>query len=119
MERTGISLGCLHLVFRKSHLGAVCDHPPDSHLSSRGTRADSGEYLSRQTACYPDALALKFAKIICPLFSKKSKDWSWEHRHRFLPIKGLPDLLSVKNMVLGIFSSPDWSLPDREVSDSF
>ena len=47
-----------------SDLGAVCPHPPNTHLQIRGRHPTSGELLSRQTACYPDALAKKFAKIM-------------------------------------------------------
>ena len=59
MARTGLSPGCLQAI---SDLGAVCPHPPNTHLQILGRDPTSGEFLSRQTACYPDALATKFAK---------------------------------------------------------
>ena len=102
-----------------SSLGALCDHPPNSHQSIRGTRADSGEFLSRQTACYPAALASKFAQIVIPLFSRTSHDWQWKDRYSLLPIKGRYDPPLGQEDGAGIFSSPDWSLPDRDVPDTF
>ena len=56
-----------------SVLGALCQHHPNSHLSIRGLHSTSGELLSRQTACYPEALAVKFAKIVAPLLSNQKQ----------------------------------------------
>ena len=39
-----------------SELGALCSHPPNSHESMRGVDPTSGEFRSRQTACYPTDL---------------------------------------------------------------
>ena len=69
-------------------LGALCQHPPDSHLPIRGIDPASGEFVSRQTACYPEALADRFAKLVDPLLSHNGYDWSWRNRHSILPIKG-------------------------------
>ena len=102
-----------------SGLGALCDHPPNSHQSIRGTRAGPGEFLSRQTACYPAALASKFAQIVIPLFSRTSHDWQWKDRHSLLPIKGRYDPPLGQEDGAGVFSSLDWSLPDRDVPDTF
>ena len=102
-----------------SSLGAVCKHPPGSHLSIRGTNADTGEFLSRQTACYPSALATAFAKLVNPMVSQKSTDWSWKERHSLLPIKGLYDAPYSQEDGGGLPSLPDWSSPDRVLEDSF
>ena len=45
-----------------SDLGALCTHPPNTHLQIRGRHPTSGEFLSRQTACYPEALATEICK---------------------------------------------------------
>ena len=93
MTLIGTSRGCLHQAFTLfpawGHSAIIHQTPITRFVA----RADSGEFLSRQTACYPAALALKFANIVIPLFSRTSHDW--------------------------IFSSPDWSLPDRDVPDTF
>ena len=102
-----------------SSLGAVCTHPPGSHLSIRGTNVETGEFLSRQTACYPKALAAAFAKLVNPLFSQSHTDWSWQHRHQLLPIKGLYDPPYSQEDGGGLPSMPDWSSPDRSLDDCF
>ena len=101
-----------------SVLGALCHHPPDSHLSIRGMHSTSGDFLSRQTACYPEALATRFARIVAPLLSDNKQDWSWSQRHSLLPIKGrYASPISYEDGA-GIGSLPDWSLPDRSDPDT-
>ncbi len=102
-----------------SALGAVCQHPPDSHLSIRGIDPLSGEFVSRHTACYPEALANMFAKLVAPLLSHNNHDWSWRHRHSLLPIKGRYAAPFSYEDGAGIGSLPDWSLPDRSEPDTF
>ena len=50
-----------------------CQHPPGSHQSIIGARSDSGHYLSRETAEYPEQLCSSMASILLPLLS--------DHRH--------------------------------------
>ena len=72
-----------------SSLGCLCPHPPGSHTSLVGTRSATGEYLSRQTACYPDALAAAFADLVTPLVTQNSIDWPWGNISNIPPCKGL------------------------------
>ena len=102
-----------------SDLGAVCNHPPQSHESMRGLDPTSGEFKSRQTACYPEELSLKFAKLVIPLISCNKHDVSWADRHSLLPIKGRCDPPISYEDGAGIWSLPDWSLPGREDPDTF
>ena len=102
-----------------SELGALCTHPPNSHESMRGVDPKSGEFRSRQTACYPDDLAQKFARIILPLVSCHKHDWSWNQRHSLLPIKGRCEAPISYEDGAGLWSLPDWSLPGREDPDTF
>ena len=102
-----------------SDLGALCTHPPNTHLQIRGRHPTSGEFLSRQTACYPEALAQKFAKVIFSLLSQSKCDWSWKNRHLLLPIKGRCEAPISYEDGGGIWSLPDWSLPGREDPDTF
>ena len=100
-----------------SELGALCTHPPNSHESMRGVDPTSGEFKSRQTACYPTDLAQKFAKNIMPLVSRNKQDWSWNQRHSLLPIKGRCEAPISYEDGAGLWSLPDWSLPGREDPD--
>ena len=100
-------------------LGALCNHPPHSHESMRGLDETSGEFRSRQTACYPEDLAQKFATIILPLVSHNAQDWAWKDRHALLPIKGRCDPPISYEDGAGLWSLPDWSLPGREDPDTF
>ena len=102
-----------------SALGAVCQHPPNSHLPIRGIDPLSGEFVSRQTACYPEALANTFARIVEPLLSHNNHDWSWKHRHSLLPIKGRYAAPFSYADGAGIGPLPDWSLPERSEPDTF
>ena len=102
-----------------SVLGAVCQHPPNSHLRIRGIDPSSGEFVSRQTACYPEALANMFAKIVDPLLSHNNCDWSWKCRHALLPKKSLYAAPFSYEDGAGIGSFPDWSSPDRSDPDTF
>ena len=74
-----------------SELGTLCNHPPQSHESMRGLDPNSGEFKSRQTACYPDELSMRFAQLVIPLISRNQHDFSWADRHTLLPIKGRCD----------------------------
>ena len=69
-----------------SALGCLCPHPSGSHTSLVGARSETGEYLSRQTACYPEALAIKFANLVTPLLQRSSHDWKWDDIN-FIPRK--------------------------------
>ena len=50
-----------------TELACTCPHPPGHHPKLAGVRDDTGGFLSRRTAEYPEQLANKFASIIIPL----------------------------------------------------
>eukprot|EP00435_Cladocopium_sp_Y103_P033807 s3386_g8.t1 len=102
-----------------SSLGSLCRHPAGSHLSIRGVHADTGEFVSRQTACYPSDLAAAFAQLVFPLLSSSGQDWPWRHRHLLQPIKGLHDPPFSQEDGGGLHSFPDWSSPHRTCVDCF
>ena len=49
-------------------LQSVCPHAAGFHESFAGVRDESGDFLSRKTAAFPDALAKQYAELIAPLF---------------------------------------------------
>ena len=102
-----------------STLGAVCQHPPDSHLPIRGIDPSTGQFVSRQTACYPEGLAHMFAKIVDPLLSHNNCDCLWKNRHALLPKKGRDAAPFSYEDGAGLGSFPDWSSPDRSDPDTF
>ena len=58
-----------------------CPHPPRFHPSFAGKRNPDGSFASRQTACYPDALAAAIARQVAPFLSVRQDpvsfaDWS-------------------------------------------
>ena len=53
-------------------LGGVCPHGKGAHPSLRGKRDRKGHFISRQTARFPDALALDYASAALPLFSDRA-----------------------------------------------
>ena len=102
-----------------SLLGAVFTHAPGSLLSIRGTHVAPGEFLSRQTAYYPKALAAVFANLINPLVSQSNTDWSLQHQHQLLPVMGLSDPSYRQEDGSGLPSLSVWSSPDKSLDDCF
>ena len=100
-----------------SVLGNVCEHAPFSHQQIAGVRTDSGEYLSRQTACYPPDLSNRFAQIIMPLLSKNHLDWQWQDTAKLLPIKSPSEPPFGQEDGAGLSSQPDWSTDPRTAQD--
>ena len=98
-------------------LGSFCDHAPFSHQQIAGVRTDSGEYLSRQTACYPPDLANKFAQIIMPLLSNNHIDWQWQDTAKLLPVKSPSEPPFGQEDGAGLSSQPDWSMNHRNAPD--
>ena len=101
-----------------SELGALCSHPSNSHESMKGMDPQSGEFRSRQTACYPTELAQRFAQLIIPLVSCNKHDWSWNQRHLLFPIKGRCEAPISYEDGAGLWSLPDWSLPGVKIQIS-
>ena len=104
---------------RISELGCVCQHPPGSHVSLVGAITDTGEYLSRRTACYPDALATAFAHLVAPLVNQISCDWSWDKAAQIPRLKTIYQPPFGQEDGGGFTSNPDWSLGDRTNHDFF
>lgn len=102
-----------------SELGQLCTRPHGSHVSLVGTLSDTGEYLSRQTACYPEALATAFATLVAPLVSQSLCDWKWDDTHQIPPVKSIHQPPFGQEDGGGLPSNPDWSLGDRVAKDVF
>ena len=100
-------------------MGCTCPHPFGSHQPIAGQVNQAEDFLSRDTACYPPALASQFAEIILPLLSNHVADIPWEGRQQIIPIKSRNDFpVSVEDGG-GLYSQPDWSKPERSIPDSF
>ena len=56
-------------------MGSKCQHPQEAHESIAGKHNLAGDFLSKDTACYPESLA-NFATIIDPLLSDHHQDLS-------------------------------------------
>ena len=102
-----------------STLGCLCSHLYGSHTSLVGTRSESGEFLSRQTACYPPALAEAFANLVSPLVNQHSKDFKWDDIAQIPPRKDIFEPPFGQEDGGGLHSNPDWSLGARTASDVF
>ena len=92
-------------------LACLCEHPPGHHPPLAGVRDETGGFLSRRTAEYPEQLAQKFAQIILPLVRGSGRDFSLGELLQSLPTKGVwdPPLAQVDGA--GFHSKPDWSHP--------
>ena len=100
-------------------LGCVCEHPAGAHHPIAGHSNLAGDYFSRDTACYPEELASRFADCIAPLLTKNDHNISWDERHLTFPIKSVSDLPRSSEDGGGLFSEPDWSATGRSCPDSF
>ena len=100
-------------------LGKICTHAPGTHKSVVGVLDDTGQYLSRTTACYPLDLAQAFANLVAPLLGSPSRDWTWDSWHELLPKKALLAPPFGQEDGGGLVSNPDWSMGDRIAADSF
>ena len=70
-----------------SNLGCICTHPPGSLQNIAGVRTSSGDYVSRQTAEYPEQLCEAVSQYIAPLVSHSALDLSISDVEAYLPIK--------------------------------
>ena len=100
-------------------LGKICTHAPGTRKSVVGVLDDTGQYLSRTTACYPLDLAQAFANLVAPLLGSPSRDWTWDSWHELLPKKALLAPPFGQEDGGGLVSNPDWSMGDRIAADSF
>ena len=55
-------------------LGSTCRHSQSDHESIAGRHNAAGDFLSKDTACYPDSLADAFAELVDPLLSDHPVD---------------------------------------------
>ena len=62
-----------------------CPHPPRYHPSFAGRRNPDGSFATRQTACYPDALAAALAQHIAPFLSVRQDPVPLSAWTSFLP----------------------------------
>ena len=99
-------------------MGSKCQHPQEAHESIAGKHHLAGDFLSKDTACYPESLAATFATIIDPLLSDHHQDLSWPFPNFILPSKGHDDFPKSSEDGGGLFSLPDWSQANRQAVDS-
>ena len=90
-------------------LACACDHAPGSHQPIAGVRTESGQFLSRATAEYPESLAQSFAQIILPLLSDQKLELNLDNYENYLPIKNLSDPPFSRQDGAGFPSQADWS----------
>ena len=102
-----------------TQLGCICDHPSGAHQQIAGQTNQAGDFLSRDTACYPPALACRFAEAILPLLSNFVADIPWDDRSKIIPIKSRSSFPFSFEDGGGRYSQPDWSQADRAIPDSF
>ena len=94
-----------------SRMACSCDHPPNSHQQIAGVRTHTGQYLSRETAEYPPALANQFAQIILPLLSDQGQELTISNFEQYLPVKDVTSPPFVRQDGAGFPSKGDWSGP--------
>lgn len=97
-----------------TQLGCTCPRPAGSHDQVAGRTNQAGDFLSRDTACYPD-LASRFAKLVKPLLSGHTGDVQWSNRTHIIPFKHRESFPHSWEDGGGIRSQPDWSKPDRSI----
>ena len=102
-----------------SNLGCTCDHPPGSHQNIAGVRASSGEFMSRQTAEYPEPLCQALSNYIAPVVSKSNLDFSMSDVEALLPVKSLDSPPFARQDGGGSPSQADWSAPPDNAVDTF
>ena len=100
-------------------MACTCSHPHGSHPPLAGVRDETGAFLSRCTAEYPEQLATQFAKIILPLVSGSGKGFSLSELMQSLPIKGTWDPPIAQVDGAGFHSRPDWSHPNSMKQEAF
>ena len=79
----------------------------------------AGDFLSKETACYPSALAQAFAASVTPLLSAHTGDIPWDQRMNVLPVKAPDAFPRSQEDGGGLFSQPDWSQSGRKIPDTF
>lgn len=88
-----------------------CPHLPGSHQSIVGVRSASGQFLSRNTAEYPEALCDRIAQIVFPLVSTHGQNLSLESALLLVPVKDYLDPPYSRQDGAGYASQGDWSSP--------
>ena len=66
-----------------ARLASECLHPPGTHQQIAGALSETGQFLSRDTAEYPVALATTFGQIIKPLLTMQGLDISLDQVEQF------------------------------------
>ena len=104
-----------------AHLQVIahqCQHPSGSHQSIVGVRTQSGHFLSRETAEYPDSLCSRIATIVLPLLSLEKQLLDITSALHMVPVKDYQDRPFCRQDGAGIASQGDWSAQRCE-SDLF
>ena len=96
-----------------TELGCDCPHPKGSHQNIAGRTNQAGDFLSRDTACYPDDLATKFAALIQPMLTQHVGDISWSSSSQIIPVKPRAAFPYSNEDGGGLVSQPDWSTNDH------
>ena len=92
-----------------AQLASECSHPPGTHQQIAGALSESGQFLSRDTAEYPEALATKFGQVIKPLLTTQGLDLSLDQVEQFFPIKSPSDIPFSRQDGGSFASQADWS----------
>ena len=100
-------------------LACTCSHPPGHHPPLAGKRDESGAFLSRRTAEYPEQLASQFAATIIPLVIGTGQDFSIPTLLQSMPTKDVWAQPTSQIDGGGFHSRPDWSHPDSLKTDIF
>ena len=92
-----------------ARLASECLHPPGTHQQIAGALSETGQFLSRDTAEYPVALATTFGQIIKPLLTMQGLDISLDQVEQFFPIKSQSAVPFSRQDGGGFASQADWS----------
>ena len=103
-------------------LQSVCPHAAGFHESFAGVRDASGDFLSRKTATFPNALAQRYVELIAPLFPgvvAPASEVTLEQATASVPVRPEASFPRACQDGGGIYSVPDWASPPPGTSDVF
>ena len=102
-----------------TEMACTCSHALGTHPPLAGVRDETGAFLSRRTAEYPEQLATQFAQTIFSLVSGSGRDFTLSELLRSLPVKDIWDPPIAQVDGAGFHSRPDWSHPSSLQPDIF
>ena len=103
-------------------LQSVCPHAAGFHESFAGVQDASGDFLSRKTATFPNALAQRYVELIAPLFPgvvAPASEVTLEQATASVPVRPEASFPRACQDGGGIYSVPDWASPPPGTSDVF